>query len=357
MAATTFFTLCSANYLAQARVLGDSLLRWNPGVRFVIGLVDRMDSRLRSVVPATWEVLEVERLGIEGLADMCERYDIVELNTAVKPFYIEHLFASDAQVDRVIYLDPDMMVFDSFAPVVAALDRAPMILSPHVLTPLPTEAPRGSFLVDGQRVSERLFLATGIYNLGFVGVTRSVEASRCLAWWKERVRLNCLKKLELGLFVDQLWMNLAPIFFDRIEILRHAGCNVAYWNLHERTITPRDGGYDVNGIDPLIFFHFSAYDPSRPLEICRWFSRHPLADRPDLVPIFEAYREALLSAGYERLKTVPCALPLRRDPSETRGLVRRALLSTLGSSARLLPRVAKVQLGRLGRLCLRLEQA
>lgn len=32
------FTICSANYLAQAIALGDSLLQHNPGYTFVIGL-------------------------------------------------------------------------------------------------------------------------------------------------------------------------------------------------------------------------------------------------------------------------------------------------------------------------------
>ena len=34
------FTICSVNYLAQARTLGDSLRQTNPDWHFVIGLVD-----------------------------------------------------------------------------------------------------------------------------------------------------------------------------------------------------------------------------------------------------------------------------------------------------------------------------
>ena len=35
------FTLCSINYLAQAKTLGDSVLRHNPGYKFIIGLIDK----------------------------------------------------------------------------------------------------------------------------------------------------------------------------------------------------------------------------------------------------------------------------------------------------------------------------
>jgi len=357
MTATTVFTLCSTNYLAQARVLGDSLLRWNPGIRFVVGLVDRLETRLPGVIPEEWEVLEVEQLGIAAFDEMCRRYDILELNTAVKPFYFQHFLKSD-RVERVIYLDPDIMVFDSLGPIENSLRQASLVLTPHALTPLPAEPPVGTFIVDGRRVSERLFLSTGVYNLGFLGVARSSESARCLAWWRERVQLSCLAERAYGLFVDQLWMNLAPVFFDHVEVLRHPGCNVAYWNLHERRLHEGNGGYRVNEADSLVFYHFSAYNPFRPNEICRWLPNLTLADRPDLAPLFETYRKALLDAGYETLRTIPCALPLRGNPADHKSRpVRTALLSALDESARLLPRAAKLQLGRLGRLFLRLGQA
>lgn len=357
MTATTVFTLCSMNYLAQARVLGDSLLRWNPGIRFVIGLVDRLETRRAGLIPGEWEVLEVEQLGIDSFDDMCRRYDILELNTAVKPFYFRHLLKS-GRVERVIYLDPDIMVFDSLRPIEEALRNAFLVLTPHVLAPLPGEPPIGSFIVGGRRVSERAFLANGIYNLGFAAVARSSASIQCLDWWKERTRLSCLNRPGQGMYVDQLWMNLAPVFFDGVHVLRHPGCNVAYWNLHERSLTVTGESYRVNEVAPLIFFHFSAYDPRQPDRICRWFSELTLAHRPDLAPLFETYHKALLAAGHETLRNIPCALPLRRGAGEQQsGTVRAAFLSALDGSARLFPRAAKVQLGRLGRLCQRLSEA
>jgi hypothetical protein len=37
------FTICSINYLAQAKVLADSLKKTNPDYEFVIGLCDKID--------------------------------------------------------------------------------------------------------------------------------------------------------------------------------------------------------------------------------------------------------------------------------------------------------------------------
>ena len=48
-------------------------------------------------------------------------------------------------------------------------------------------------------------------------------------------------------------------------VLRDTACNVAYWNLHERTLErTTDGVYTVDG-NPLRFFHYSGHDPHRPV--------------------------------------------------------------------------------------------
>src|SRR6516164_10544614 len=105
------FTLCSANYLAQARTLADSVAEYNPDYHMVVDLVDRMPDGLD---PATWqphEIIPVENLGLPELRDMVEKYHIVELNTALKPYYMEYLYRRDTNVRSVIYLDPDILLY------------------------------------------------------------------------------------------------------------------------------------------------------------------------------------------------------------------------------------------------------
>jgi len=58
------FTLCSINYLAQAKTLGDSVLRHNPGSRFIIGLIDKNHTGLDLSFLGNLELLEVEKVGI-----------------------------------------------------------------------------------------------------------------------------------------------------------------------------------------------------------------------------------------------------------------------------------------------------
>ena len=49
----TVFTVCSANYLAQAKTLGQSLHQHNPDYHFVIGLVDRISPELDPALKTT----------------------------------------------------------------------------------------------------------------------------------------------------------------------------------------------------------------------------------------------------------------------------------------------------------------
>ncbi len=39
---TIAFTICSNNYLAHAKTVGDSYLKYHPNNKFIIGLVDKL---------------------------------------------------------------------------------------------------------------------------------------------------------------------------------------------------------------------------------------------------------------------------------------------------------------------------
>src|SRR2546430_2777491 len=103
VAMTVVLTICSANYLALAKTLGDSLTEHNSDYHFVIGLVDRIPEAIGPTYWQPYELIPVEALGIEGLVQMVQQYNIVELNTATKPFYIEYLYNRDPSIRNVIY--------------------------------------------------------------------------------------------------------------------------------------------------------------------------------------------------------------------------------------------------------------
>ena len=281
---TLAFTLCSINYLAQAQTLGQSLQKTNPDVEFVIGLVDRLDKvNLESNKIPPFQLLEIDKININCLVDMCNIYDITELNTAVKPFYFDYFLKNRPEVKDIIYFDPDIIVFDSLQPLKDSLDKYSIVLTPHITSPINDK-------FDTREIDH---LNTGLYNLGFVAISRSEASSEMIAWWMERLKKDCRIDLCHGLFVDQHWMILVPIYFpEAVLVDKCYGYNVAYWNLHERNITFEKGKYFINGVS-LIFFHFSGYGIDKPNEVSKYQNRSNFENRPDIYPLFEYYAQQL----------------------------------------------------------------
>jgi len=301
----TVVTICSANYLANAKVLGQSVKKHNPDCHFVIGLVDRLPKEIEPDYLRPFEVIAVEDLKIPDFQELVRKYNLIELNTLVKPFFLEYLYRRNPKVRTVMYLDPDIMVAGGFGGIEAELERSSLIITPHGCTY--DDSPSNMYF-------ERSMLLTGIYNLGFIATARSPVTDAFLSWWQERLRRFCFYLPKRGYFVDQNWVNLAPLYFEGVHIEKNPGCNMAYWNLFERTLSRKDGRYIVNDGHDLVFFHFSGYNPLQPDVISRRLHDLTFSERPDLRPLFDEYRDALLACNFLNLKDLPCFFAPNEKP-------------------------------------------
>src|ERR671935_35916 len=72
---------------------------------------------------------------------------------------------------------------------------------------------------DDALPSEMTFLQSGIFNLGFLGLSDTATTRRMLAWWQRRCAELCIVRVEDGLFVDQKWMDLVPVLFNDTTIV------------------------------------------------------------------------------------------------------------------------------------------
>lgn len=290
-------TICSINYLAQAKSLGDSLLTYNPEYTFLIGLVDRLDESVieKEKLPP-YELIELHQIGIDNLDDLCEKYNITELNTAVKPFFLAYVYSHFPEAEIVHYFDPDIIIYQPLTAIEQGLAKNSLFLTPHIISPFP----------DENEPEERSLLNTGLYNLGFIGTKRSETTHTFLSWWQERLRDHCYIDLAKGMFVDQLWVNFAPLYYDDVFVSKDLGLNMAYWNLHERRITNDNEPYLINEKFSLIFFHFSGYSPDKPTQISKYQNRYTFQEKGDVASIFDYYAQTLIANGHNYFKTLPC---------------------------------------------------
>ncbi len=323
---TIAFTICSVNYLAQARTLGESLRATNPEITYFVGLVDRLDNvTFEAQYEPDCTLVEVHTIGIPDFADLCERYNITELNTAVKPFYFQYFFEKYPEANKILYLDPDIIVFQPLTKLLGTLNHFDAVLTPHLTRPI----------ADAKKPSELDHLNTGIYNLGFCAFRNSDATKNFLAWWAEKLRYECLIALCEGLFVDQNWMNFLPLFIENCYIESNPGYNAAYWNLHERLFSRQDDTFMVNEQHPLHFFHYSGYDPARPLSISKYQNRYDFNQRPDLTGLFELYRERLIANGNAYYRKFPCVY-IKPAKIYKYSRIRKGLIKPLRSLIRLI---------------------
>jgi hypothetical protein len=242
------FTSANLAYASKVFALAESLKRHEPTAHFVWALVED-ETASAPAFPAVDEVLRLESLDEDWEPRLRQR-SVVEACTAVKGSILATLLARP-DCASVTYLDPDIYVYGKLDPVWDALSGASIILTPHMLAPSRT--------TPGILDNEVNSLKHGIFNLGFFTVAPDEVGRSFAEWWRVRLWDYCLNRPDLGLFTDQRWIDHVPVFFDRVHVLRHQGCNVASWNLGERDLSERDGTVFV-GNDPLVFWHFSSVD-------------------------------------------------------------------------------------------------
>ncbi len=281
------YTSVTRSYLPKARVLASSLKNMHPDWTFVVLLSD--------VLPDGWNaddwpfdhVLLLSELGIPEWRSWAFGHTVVELCTAVKGPGAR-LLIERFKPEKILYLDPDIRVYGSLAPLERMLDEHAVLLTPHLLDPESTP----TAIVD----NEVCALKHGVYNLGFYAATTSGQGRAFIEWWADRLMTHCIADIPGGLFTDQRWCDLAPGFFDRLEIVRDRGYNVATWNVaHRRIKQMPDGAWMAGGV-PLRFYHFTGYDSGDGTGALE----HYAADQPSAFALWDDYGSALVAAGQGR---------------------------------------------------------
>jgi len=165
---------------------------------------------------------------------------------SMKPIFLKFLLQS-APNKKVIYVDSDVHFFNDYNFLFKELDSASVLLTPHWRS-------RDPFI---DKANFDCLLTSGHFNGGFVGVRK--DAIPALEWWAKSCTYKCEVDPAKGHFVDQTYLDLFPVLFEDVKIIRHKGCNVANWNRVEcKRTRDNKGNVLINNIDPIVFVHFTA---------------------------------------------------------------------------------------------------
>lgn len=288
-----FFTIVAKNYVSYARVLCRSIRAQHPEAAIYVCLSDKRDEAFDIGLEGV-SVVWADMLDLPNFDGFVFRYDVMEFSTAIKPYFFKWLYRNTS-ARKLIYLDPDIYVVSPLSQVIDHLGQGrSAVLTPHMTAEITDEC----------RPSENDIMRVGVYNLGFIAVGRTDESEKLIDWWSRRLEKGAVVDLEKGLFTDQKWADMMPCLFDGVTILRDDGYNVAYWNLHSRTISNQNGEWFSNQAK-LSFFHFSGVDPRSPGIFSKHQDRFMIADVGSLRPLYEAYLKALADNGFFESQGIP----------------------------------------------------
>ena len=175
--------------------------------------------------------------------------------------------------------------------------RPGVVLTPHIVRPL----------ADRAASEELSHLLRGVYNTGFVGLSRRTDLDALFDWWQARLYRFCLDDPGRGLFVDQRWLDLIPGLFPNVYVWRDLRCNIARWNYAERPVEHRDGRFVV-GAGPLRFMHYSGFridDPEVPAKDPGVVALPSVT--PPIAALLRDYRARLIENGYESVRSLSYA--------------------------------------------------
>lgn len=104
------------------------------------------------------------------------------------------------------YVDSDFLFVDEWA----GLDWSGTLLTPHWR--------------DGK---DKWAYLHGLYNAGFV----ATEDAAAMAWWADLCLWKCEQNYADGLFVDQRYLDLLPVYYPA-TICQDRGYNIGPWNMN-----------------------------------------------------------------------------------------------------------------------------
>jgi hypothetical protein len=313
-----YCTYFDRGFLPQGLALWRSLAaRDDAAILWVLALDDAAAQALRDLGEPRLRVVPLADLEAADPALVATRANRsrMEYYFTLSPCWPRWLLRSQTAIDRLVYLDADLLVFSSPQPVWDELERGSVLFCSHRFP---------AFLAHYER--------HGHYNVGVLGWRRDASGLACLDWWRERCLEWCYDRIEPGRYADQKYLEEWPRLFAGVVGCGHPGVNLAPWNWMNHRYEFPHGGVRVDG-QPLVIFHFARF---RALRGGWWWQSGQLDY--GVMPwtlrqaLYGAYWRALGAAEKEIRRVAPGWQPVHRSARMNRDFWRALPLRILFGS-------------------------
>ena len=289
-------TVCTTNYIHFARALVSSLHQHHRDIPAYVVVAD-WDGQPLEVADA--HILPGDAVGAEYFDYMALKYNATDLCCALKPYAIDHLFQR-TRYAKILYLDSDIYIFSPLTTMLNALEQHQFVVTPHALAPVP----RPERFWEKPSLGDLAY--AGVFNAGVFGLRVSRHTKTFIDTWREMV--SAPGAFLVSGQMEQNSFNWISCFAEDVLVLRDPTYNVAYWNLHDRSLrySALDSGRMSDGwfVDgkPLVIFHFSGFSSDSPYALSKYDSRHSLYMMPSLAYLFEFYASKLRAYGADEIR-------------------------------------------------------
>ena len=293
---TRLATLCTRSYLPFARALVNSIHQQHPDIPVVLLVVDLDDGDETPIEDRGGHVTIVSgrELDVPKFDYMALKYSAIDLCCALKPYLVNHVIRT-TNTARILFMDADIYVFAPLTEMLDRLESSNFVVIPHTVKPIP----------HPDRFWEKPTLGdlfnAGVLNAGMFGLTVNDESAAFIDTWEDLV--SAPGAFWVSGQMEQHSFNWVTSFAPRVHVLRNLAYNVAYWNLHDRSLRSLklddEGGHESWTIDgkPLVAFHFSGFSLNRPSSLSFHDLRHSIYLLPSVANLLRYYSERLIENG------------------------------------------------------------
>ena len=242
----TFCTIITADHFPKAVALYKSIREFNKEMTLHVFISDNGQDVKKGAGIEGIHITEANELSeYSFVKSLHKKYAHINMDLfrwSMKPVLASYLLRSG--FDKVLYMDCDMFFVNNYNFLLEELDLFGMLLTPHWNNTDPL-VDKNSFLSN---------FTSGIFSAGFFASSR--QGLPALDWWANACHFMMGPHMELGIHDDQRYLDILPVIFENVKIIRHRGCNIGAWNYEESVRSVVNGQVIINDKYPVIFLHF-----------------------------------------------------------------------------------------------------